>query len=617
MAMKGKVEEGWAVGGTIRTSLVLAIFFLFVSGANAGSMSDIQHQIDAAGYGDIIPVYGPDVYQGSLEVNNAVILLGINNPVLTNSAPGAEIVDITAPEAIVAGFTITGFTKPGSTTQTGISIDNSSPDMTGALVAYNTIVNNGIGLVEKLLRSQCGDMEADCSVDASPNFWGPNGAGANRGKPGENPSDANNGVRESILNVHVTTIPWLTASVTDVNIASSIQQNIVEPTLLNPYAGVDVAVTCTGDGGCTGTPWTIGSALYNYSPGSALYNGSPYAPNLPGVAIKFVNVFVKGCTEGTATVTISYDNASPVIESTLKPYVLSGNVWVPASDISITPGNPGKVQGTFPVGLLDGSPIALVGKSYTFSISPAEPSQPITTNPDLTISINSVANIGKVYYQLDHVKSTGWNLIDDNGFANGDWTSDWSLPSDDWANLASGSHTFYFKFEREGESPIGKSGELKWRFVKGNVPPPSLIVVTSPKAGDTLTRTPWKITWTMPSPENVLSVDLWFARDGDFTMRGGLNNPLHLATLGGGYTSYLWRSPNIQTDTAKIAVVVMYNDGTQLIGFSDDFSIAKGYSFHAYKPPAKTPWQLGAGVSRAVAVLGSWINKPHIPYVIG
>ena len=330
-----------------------------------------------------------------------------------------------------------------------------------------------------------------------------------------------------------------------------------------------------------------------------------------------MNVFIKGCTEGTATVTISYDNASPVVlESTLKPYVLKGNVWTPASDIIIDPGT-GTVQGTFPVGLLDGSPIALVGKSYTFSISPAEPSQPITTNPDLTITINSLANIGKVYYQLDHFSSTGWNLIDDNGFASGDWTTEWSLSSADWANVASGRHTFYFKFERDGKSSIGNSGELKWRFVKGNVPPPSPIVVTSPKAGDTLTRTPWKITWTMPSPENVLSVDLWFARDGDFTMRGGLNNPLHLATLGGAYTSYVWRSPNIQTDTAKIAVVVVYNDGTQFIGFSDDFSIAKGYSFHAYKPPAKTPWQLGAGVSRAVAVLGSWINKPHIPYVIG
>ena len=166
MAMKGKVEEGWAVGGTIRTSLVLAIFFLFVSGANAGSMSDIQHQIDTAGYGDIIPVYGPDVYQGYLEVNNGVILLGIDNPVLTNSDPGAEIVNIAQP-AIVAGFTITGFTKPGSTTQTGIRIDNTSPDMTGAIVVYNNIIDNGIGLVQSLLQSQCGDMGADCSVDAS------------------------------------------------------------------------------------------------------------------------------------------------------------------------------------------------------------------------------------------------------------------------------------------------------------------------------------------------------------------------------------------------------------------------------------------------------------------
>jgi hypothetical protein len=141
-------------------------------------------------------------------------------------------------------------------------------------------------------------------------------------------------------------------------------------------------------------------------------------------------------------------------------------------------------------------------------------------------------------------------------------------------------------------------------------------VVTSPKAGDTLSRTPWKITWTMPAPENVVSVDLWFARDGNFYMNGGLNNPFHLATLGGD-TSYLWRSPNFQTDIAKILVVVTYNDGTQFEGFSDNFSISKGYSFHAYKPTPRTPWGLGSGVSRTIAVLGSWLNKPHIPYVIG
>lgn len=603
--MNDKVEGGWAVGRAIRASLVLAFLFLLVSGANAASMSDIQQQINHAGFGDIITV-DPGTYQGYLEVNQTVILLGIDNPILTNSSAGAVIVNITSPQAIVAGFTITGFNVPGSTDQTGIRIDNHSPDMTGALVTYNSIINNGKGLVEALLRKQCGDNSEDCSVDASPNFWGPNGVGSNRGKPGEHPGDANNGVVESIANVHVTTTPWLTANVTNVAIMSYINQDTVsEPVLENPDAGVDVALTCTGqDGGCVGPAWTLGSALYN---------GSPYAPNLPGDAIKFVDVFVKGCTEGMATVTIYYDDPDGVVEDTLTPYVLKGSVWIPASDIVRTPGT---VSGSFPVELLNGSPIALIGNSYTFTIDPAEdPSKSINANPVLTIFINSSAEIGKVYYQVDHHALTGWKLIGDANLTN-EWTAEWNLPSGDWANLTNGSHTYYFKFERQGKSSVGTNGQLKWQFFKGSVTPPSLIVVTSPRAGDTLTRTPWLITWTMPNPESVYEVDLYFSRDGNFYEMGGLNNPINIAKLGA-VTSFPWRSPNIRTDTAKIAVVVKYLDNSQLVGFSDDFSIAKGYSFHAYKPTPKTPWQLGSGISKAVAVLGSWFHKPHIPYVIG
>jgi hypothetical protein len=584
---------------------VLAFLFLFVSGANAASMSDIQQQINHAGFGDIITV-DPGTYQGYLEVNQTVILLGIDNPVLTNSSTGAVIVNITSPQAIVAGFTITGFNVPGSTDQTGIRIDNHSPDMTGAIVAYNSIINNGKGLVEALLRKQCGDNSEDCAVDASPNFWGPNGAGSNRGKPGEHPGDANNGVVESIANVHVTTTPWLTANVTDVAIMSYINQDTVsEPVLENPDAGVDVDLTCTGqDGGCMGPAWTLGSALYN---------NSPYAPNLPGDAIKFVNVFVKGCSEGMATVTIYYDDADGVVEDTLTPYVLKGSVWIPASDIVRTPG---MVSGSFPVDLLNGSPIALVGNSYTFTIDPAEdPSKSINTNPVLTISINSSAEIGKVYYQLDHHASTGWKLIADAGLTN-EWTTEWNLPSADWANLTNGSHTYYFKFERQGKPSVGTNGQLKWQFFKGSVTPPSLVQVIRPNSNDVLTRSPFQIEWTLPSQDNIDTIKLWFARNGDFNMYGGLNNPILIASLSGG-TTYTWVSPNIRTDTAKIAVVVTYIGGTQYVGISDNFSIAKGYSFHSYKPVPKPPWQIGSGISRAVAILGSWFKKPHIPYVIG
>jgi hypothetical protein len=143
--------------------------------------------------------------------------------------------------------------------------------------------------------------------------------------------------------------------------------------------------------------------------------------------------------------------------------------------------------------------------------------------------------------------------------------------------VTDGSHTFYFKFDTiSGE--VGNSGEISWQFVKGGeVPPEDLVKIISPK----LSRTPVQIKWTLPREENIDSIDIWFDRYGDFNMNGGLNNPLHLATLGGG-TTFSWRSPNIQTDTAKILVVVTYMDGTEYYGISENFSMVKGYSFKAY-----------------------------------
>jgi hypothetical protein len=408
---------------------------------------------------------------------------------------------------------------------------------------------------------------------------------------------------------------WLTASVINGSaVAAYMYEDCpLDLVLRNPDAGVDVSIF----------PVSTGSSCIV---GSAAYIGTPYGPIPPGlgVAIRYVDVVVKNDNVDQAKVSISYDPAevadAGVFEDSLTPYLWTGTTWrSPIDGTLIRDPDNSVVSGNFTSQSLSGQPIALIGRSYEVTILPrADPTRPISTNPELNITIDSATNIGAVYYQLDGHASNRWSLIEDVGFTSNIWQNpSWTISDADWVNVTNGTHTFYFNFTRDSLPAVGGNGEISWRFTKGgNTPPVSPIVVTSPKAGDTLTRAPWKITWTMPTPENVLSVDLWFARDGDFTMRGGLNNPLHLATLGGD-TSYLWTSPNFQTDTAKIAAVVMYNDGTQYVGFSDDFSLAKGYSFHAIKPIPKTPWQLGSGVSNAVAVLGSWFKKPHIPYVIG
>jgi predicted secreted protein len=181
--------------------------------------------------------------------------------------------------------------------------------------------------------------------------------------------------------------------------------------------------------------------------------------------------------------------------------------------------------------------------------------------------------------------------------------------------VTDGSHTFYFKFDIiSGE--VGNSGEISWQFVKGGeVPPEDLVKIISPKPGQKLSRTPVQIKWTLPSEENIDSIDIWFDRYGDFNMNGGLNNPLHLATLGGG-TTFSWRSPNIQTDTAKILVIVTYMDGTEYYGISENFSIVKGYSFKAYKKAPKPVYNIGSGISQGVATIGAWFHKPRLPFLV-
>jgi hypothetical protein len=639
--MNDKMEGGWAVGRAIWTSLVLAFLFLFVSGANAAVIDvhpgeSITDAIASAGFGDTVLVH-PGTYDEQILVSQGVILRGIDKPMLTNDSPGAEVINVTGDGlfSVITGFNITG----GST---GVHVQG--PDAVNVSLVYNNIYRNNLGLNASDFGT-CLPNEP-YTLD----FWGENGTGPFKGMPGAASESAiskasvkvgtkvnskvnskvntkvnakanakasskvnsvvhrNNGIAGS-----ADASSWLTGGVINGNAINTAFTGACDNlVLLNPEAGVDVSID-----GAIGDSCVVGAAAY-------LDNVSPYGPIPPGlgVAIRYVDVVVKGDNVDQARVSINYTDEevadAGAFEDTLTPYLWTGTTWRSPIDGTLTRDPINKVvSGNFSTLSLSGQPIALIGKSYKVTILPhADPSKPISINPLLNITIESGDNITGVYYQVDGFAGSGWKPIE-VPFDGQIWNNPaWSINDSDWANLTNGSHTFYFRFTRASTSDVGGNGEISWRFTKGgNVPPVSPIVVTSPKTGDTLTRTPWKITWTMPTPENVLSVDLWFARDGDFTMRGGLNNPLHLATLGAD-TSYLWMSPNFQTDTAKIAAVVTYNDGTQYVGFSENFSLAKGYSFHAYKPTPKTPWQIGTGISRAIAVLGSWFHKPHIPYII-
>ena len=646
--MNDKMKRGWAVGRATRMSLVLAFLFLLASGANAkiidvypGPGTPISDNITLADIWDTVQVH-PGIYDEQILVNQAVILRGLDNPTLTNASPGSEVINVTG---LGATSVITGFNITGNPTAVHI---NGSDEAYNVSLVYNNIYRNAVGLNSEGF-SLCRDF-----MPYTLNFWGENGTGRFKGKDsaattifGQSNVEVNNkasskvaskvkgktnskvnGKTETKANIKVGSIvhrnngiigladntSWLTAGVVNGNvIAAYMYEDCPEQlVLLNPDARVDVSIY----------PLSTGSSCII---GSAAYIGTPYGPIPPGlgVAIRYVDVFVKHDNVDQVKVNISYTPEevvdAGVFEDSLTPYLWTGVTWIsPISGTLIRDPDNGVVSGNFTAQSLSGQPIALIGRSYKVTIIPrADPTRPISINPVLNITLESGDNITGVYYQLDSFASSGWKQIE-VPFDGQIWNnSTWSMPDSDWANLTNASHTFYFRITRATTSDVGGNGEISWRFTKGgNVPPVSPIVITSPKEGDTLTRTPWLITWTMPHPENVNEVDLYFARDGNFYENGGLSNPITIAKLGGD-TSYLWRSPNFQTDTAKIAAVVMYNDGTQYVGISDNFSLAKGYSFHAYKPVHKTPWQLGSGVSRAVAVLGSWFKKPHIPYVIG
>ena len=100
--MKDKMMGGFAVGRTI-TSLVLAAIFLLVPGVNATQLDvysgSIQDVLDnSAQSGDVIRVHS-GTYAEDLLVNISPILIrGIDNPVLTNGSPGGNVVTIKYPD---------------------------------------------------------------------------------------------------------------------------------------------------------------------------------------------------------------------------------------------------------------------------------------------------------------------------------------------------------------------------------------------------------------------------------------------------------------------------------------------------------------------------------------
>ena len=172
--MDDKMEGDWAVGRAIRMSLVLAFFFLLASGANAKVIDVIEGDsittaIDGADLGDTVLVH-PGTYNEDIEVNQVVILRGVDNPTLTNASPGKNVIEIKNAMVTVTGFNITGSSVAGI-------LVNGSPDLdtTKPVVVYNNIYENGVGLENTL---------TEYPTDAYLNFWGKYGSGSHKGEPG-------------------------------------------------------------------------------------------------------------------------------------------------------------------------------------------------------------------------------------------------------------------------------------------------------------------------------------------------------------------------------------------------------------------------------------------------
>jgi hypothetical protein len=300
---------------------------------------------------------------------------------------------------------------------------------------------------------------------------------------------------------------------------------------------------------------------------------------VPGTAARYVDAFVYGYTGGDAQVTITYLDSElvGVTESSLKPYLWTGTSWVLASSITrdLTLNT---VTGTFPASLLYGSPIALVGQDWSVTIEPVQnPGVPITTKPVFTtFRIESTTDITGVYYQIDSYSGT-WKPIQ-TGFAAKTWNwPSWAMTDEEWANLAQGSHTLYFRFTRAGgATTVGESGEVSWQFFKSTAV--SFVRLIKPNGGETLNRQPFTIEWILPSTSSIQYIDLYYSRD------GGTTYPYFITRLSSG-TTFSWRSPNLYTNAARVKVTVRYTGGTEYSDTSDgNFTIVKGYSFFSWRP---------------------------------
>jgi parallel beta-helix repeat protein len=69
-----------------------------------GSGNVLQKEIDNAGYGDVLLVY-PGVYNGSVNINKDITLIGLGNPVIDAGGTGS-VVSLTTGGSTIAGFTL-------------------------------------------------------------------------------------------------------------------------------------------------------------------------------------------------------------------------------------------------------------------------------------------------------------------------------------------------------------------------------------------------------------------------------------------------------------------------------------------------------------------------------
>lgn len=514
---------------------------LLIAVISCGSAS-IQDQIDLS---NASPIYiSPGVYSENVIIHRPVTLVGIGNPTVTALDPGESTMSVTSPDVVVTGFTVLG-----AKSASGFDVSNASPK-----IFYNNIYGNGIGLSADNA-SPMGDNASP--VDARYCFWGNGGDGPQKGAPGVG---GNNPVIGDVIYT-----PWVTAPVANGLVVFSGSWPV---RLDNPGAGVRLEV--------------FDGVNNNAIGGSALYLSAPYNSNLlPAIAVKYVDAFVSGNIGGKAIITMTYSDIDLVYvtEDSLKLYLWDGTRWIEATNICRdTTAN--TISGEFPASLLGRSPIALAGQSYSVTILPAQnPAVPITTKPVFsTFRIESVTDLVNIYYQVDGYSSAGWKLIQSNVNAKTwNWPG-WSLPDEDWDSLPQGTHTIYFRFTRAGgANPVGDLGEISWQFFKSTKV--SYVKVIQPNGGETLTRQPYTIMWTLPYTDGVDTITLRYSRD------SGLTYPYLIARIQGAATRWIWRSPNVGTTRARILVTVRYADGSEYSGTSEgDFTIAKGYSFMSWAP---------------------------------